>query len=450
MTVDSAWRRGLDPATEALIVEAVGSCERLPVMDRSVQRLLALIDDEESETSAVVEALEGDPTLAANMLRLANSAWAGRPVRAKTLRQALTLVGRKETRRLCLEAITFRFFERAPGNGRTSRGQLHIHAVSVATVAATAARLAGIPPELPHLAGLLHDCGKLVLPMAFGEEIMDEIAAVSPSGPARAAAEWERLGVDHACAGALLAEQSGLPEQLVAAIAWHHGGRHGAATPTAEIACVQLANAVVAMLGGGTPDPMLIDQTLATLGLECEALDALAEAMLGDAAPEDGLSRRVVDESSSSRDQLTGLPSRRSWMATVQAAMRQGHKGSVLLCDVDHLQSINDTFGRPTGDLVLTEVALILTHYGEAGRIGGDEFALWLPETVSPAMHAQSIFDEVTAAFEDSASLAVTVSVGVAIADHELAYALERADQALAVAKSSGGGRACYGHRLAA
>jgi diguanylate cyclase (GGDEF)-like protein/putative nucleotidyltransferase with HDIG domain len=451
MSVDSAWRRGLDPGTEDAIAQAVARCERLPIMDRTVQRILALTEDEESDTSELVEALEADPTLAANMLRLANSAWAGRPVKAKTLRQALALVGRRATRQLCLEAVTFRFFELAPGNGRTSRGQLHIHAVAVATVASAAAREAGIPPELPHLAGLLHDCGKLVLPMAFGEEVMDEIASEHASGPLRAVAEWERLGADHAYAGAVLAEHSGLPDALVEAIAWHHGGRQGCATPTPEIACVQLANAVVGMLNGDAPDPMLIDQTLADLGLGPESLDVLAAALLGDAAPERTLGSQVSEPSGDgTTDGLTGLPTRRSWMARVQADLRAGRKGSVLVCDLDRLGALNDTYGRPTGDLVLTEIAMILGHHGQTGRLGEDGFAVWLPDQTSPASYAEFIVDEVAGAFLDSTGLHVSISVGAAIAGHDLASTLERAHQALGAAKAAGGGRACYGHRLAA
>ena len=202
------------------------------MLDRSVQRVLALTEDAEAPTSELVAALESDPALAANILRYANSAYVARPIRAKTVRQAVTMVGRRATRQLCLEAVTFRFFELAPGNGRISLGQLHIHAVSVATVAAAAAQLVRIPEELPHLAGLLHDCGKLVMPVAFGDQQMDRLVTSSPWGIARAQAEWARLGVDHAYAGALFAIHSGLDPELAGAIAWHHGGRRGCIAPS--------------------------------------------------------------------------------------------------------------------------------------------------------------------------------------------------------------------------
>jgi diguanylate cyclase (GGDEF)-like protein/putative nucleotidyltransferase with HDIG domain len=444
------WQLGLDPRVKARSVEAISRCERLPVMDRSVQRVLALTEDDEAELSDLVSALEADPALTANVLRYANSAFVNRPLRAKTVRQAVTMVGRRVTRQLCLEAVTFRFFESAPGNGRLSRGQLHIHAVSVANAAAAVARLVGIPPEGPHLAGLLHDCGKLVMPLAFGEDVLDEIAAANPSGVARSETEWDRLGVDHAYAGALFAEQSGLAEELVAAIAWHHGGRRGFIAPSVEVACLQLANTVVGMLNGGAPDPTLLEETLQQLGLQSDALDVLAENVTGSApGAADGLGERVLElERLASTDELTGLANRRGWMASVKAAIRDRKTGSVLLCDLDDFKAVNDTYGHSAGDLVLTEVARILDRHGDAGRLGGDEFAVWVPGD-APAAVAERIVAEVLDRFSAPGQLAVGVSVGVAPSAGDLAAALEQADRALYAAKASGRGRACHAHELA-
>ena len=442
----SPWQRGLDADVETRAAEAISRCERLPVLDRAVQRVLAITDDEDSATSDLVAALEADPALAANILRFANSAYAGRPIRAKTVRQAVTMAGRKATRQLCLEAVTFRFFEAAPGNGHASRGQLHIHAVAVANVASAAANLVGISPELPHLAGLLHDCGKLVMPLAFGEDAMNEIADEHPCGVQRSAAEWERFGIDHAYAGALFAIQSGLDRDVVDAVAWHHGGRRGCVAPTPEIACVQLADTVVWMLAGASPDTTLLDETLASLGLGPDALDVLAERATDSAPGPGGLANRVEQlERLASTDELTGLSNRRHWMNSVRERVQGGEAGDVLLCDLDFFKAINDTHGHSTGDLVLTEIARILSLYGTAGRLGGDEFALWLP---ADAMHstsaAEQIVSEVAAAFPEHDRLSVSVSIGVACGGDDLADALERADRALYAAKAAGRGRACH------
>ena len=147
---------------------------QLPVLDRALRRVRELAGDPESDTNELVAALETDPGLAANVLRFANSAACARPVRAQTVRQAVTLVGRVSVGRLALEAAVCRFFELAPGTGGASRGLLHVHASQVAAVAGALADRAGADVEAAHLAGLLHDLGKLVMPLAFGEEALDD------------------------------------------------------------------------------------------------------------------------------------------------------------------------------------------------------------------------------------------------------------------------------------
>jgi diguanylate cyclase (GGDEF)-like protein/putative nucleotidyltransferase with HDIG domain len=442
--VANTWQLDLQPEVLETGMRAIDRCGQLPVMDRAVQRVLALTQDEQCELGELVTALEADPALAVNLLRYANSAHVGRPIQARTVRQAVVMIGRQATRQLCLEAVTFRFFEAAPGNGRMSRGQMHVHAVAVARVAAAAATMVSISADLPHLAGLLHDCGKLVMPIAFGEEAMDEIAALHPSGVERSKAEWDRFGVDHAYAGALLAEKSGLDDDLVAAIAWHHGGRRGCVAPSAEIACLQLANTVVGMLAGEQPDEALLAETLHTLGLGAEALDELAEAAGGGEprASQGGLGDRVSElERLASTDELTGLANRRHWMSTVREAIDSESGGNVLLCDLDHFKQINDTHGHATGDLVLMEVSRILERHGLAGRIGGDEFALWVPGEACPDV-AERIVTEVTATFGDHDQIHVGVSIGIASGLTDLSEALEVADRALYSAKAAGRGRA--------
>lgn len=443
-----SWQLDVPAEAASLTAEAIGRLDRLPVMDRAVQQVLAVTDDEDSGLDELVTALEADPALAVNLLRYANSAYVGSRVHAKTVRQAVVMIGREATKHVCLEAVTFRFFELAPGNGGISRGQMHTHAVSVAGVAAAAAEMASVPTGLPHLAGLLHDCGKLVMPVAFGEDAMDELAVAHPSAAERSGAERERFGIDHACAGAMFAADSGLDEQVVAAIAWHHGGRRGCASPTPEIACVQLADAVVGMLAGGAADDALIDSALAELGLADDALDALAERV---SAPEragagsgvsggGGLGARIATlERLANTDELTGLANRRHWMSTVRRKIASGLTGNVLLCDLDNFKDVNDTHGHAAGDLLLVEVARILSGHGLAGRVGGDEFALWVsgetPDTV-----ASRIVTEVASAF--GADRPIGVSVGVAPRASDLADALEWADRALYVAKATGRGRA--------
>ena len=274
------WREGIDPRALNRVSGAIAELAEFPVLDATVMRILQLCDDVDTTAADLVDALEQDPTFAANLLRYCNSAAAANPVRAKTVRQAVMLVGRRALRRLAMEAATFRFLERSRGNGRASFGQMHVHAITVATGAVTTAEEAGIPSDIVHLAGLIHDVGKLVLPQAFGEEACDMIARKYPSGGERVLMERQTFGIDHAQCGALLADAWGMDEEVVSLIAWHHGGPTGVSVPTPNVAAVQVADCVAAMLHGDDPDHLLLETALSRLDLSVDVLDVLADRIV--------------------------------------------------------------------------------------------------------------------------------------------------------------------------
>jgi diguanylate cyclase (GGDEF)-like protein/putative nucleotidyltransferase with HDIG domain len=352
----------------------------LPVLSGTVSRVRELASDPQGSTTDLVIAIEADEAFAANLLRYANSAANARPIRARTIRQAVMLLGRRALARMALEAATYRFLERFPGGAHLSRGQLHVHAVSVAAYAFTAAELRGAQADTAHLAGLLHDVGKLLMPAAFGVQALEDIAAEQPAGSARAALERKRLGLDHAQAGALLVGLSEPDDEVTRAIAYHHGGPTGLACPTPEAACVQIADAISHLVGGNEVDRTLLGIALDRLDAGPDLLDEIAEqagvapkTALGDLA--DAVGRLEV---AARTDDLTGLHNRASFIETVRRELSSGLSGTLLLCDVDHFTVLNEVHGHRTGDLVLSEVARVLSRHGVAGRVGGDEFGVWV------------------------------------------------------------------------
>lgn len=272
----TGWKDAIDPDASRRLVAVIDQLAASPVLDGTVTRILSLCDDPDSTTADLVATLEGDAAFAASVLRFANSAACARPIRAETIRQAVMLVGRQHLRRLSLEVATSRFLDPISGYGAASFGQLYQHGLAVATMSAAVAEHTGVPADTAHLAGLLHDIGKLVMPRAFGEEAVDELIGGNPHGASRVLAERERFGIDHAQAGALLAERWGCPAEVATAIALHHGGTTGLGSSTECVASVQLANEVVAMLGGSQPDHDLMEIALERIGLEVGELEALA------------------------------------------------------------------------------------------------------------------------------------------------------------------------------
>jgi diguanylate cyclase (GGDEF)-like protein/putative nucleotidyltransferase with HDIG domain len=409
------WESAVDADGAKDCSGAIAHLADFPVLDATVQRVIALCDDENATTADLVDALEHDPSFSANLLRFANSAAQAHPIRAKSIRQAVMLVGRRALRRLAIEAATFRFLERARGNGGAACGELHMHAVNVAACATVAANRVGVRGEAVHLAALVHDVGKLVLPVAFGAADCDAIAAEFPGGAERVRAERERFKIDHAQAGALLCLAWNLPDEVAAAVAWHHGGTDGFTVPDRAVACIQFANGVAAMIGKREPDRDLLKTAISATGVDASVFDEIAAAALPDAPPPGELARRFGDEGrSGGQDRLTQLPDRACWLGEVRTALETGIAGSVLLFDVDGLAAVNAAHGTRVGDFVLTQLARAVSPHGLAGRVGGDEIALFAELTLADADDlAASIARHVVGGFAQLEGAPVRVSAGV-------------------------------------
>ena len=157
----------------------------------------------------------------------------------------------------------------------------------------------------------------------------------------------------------------------------------------------------------------------------------------------------------SNTDPLTGLLNRRRFGERVvdetRRARRYGHALSVLCVDIDRLKAINDGFGHKAGDHALVAVCRVLLKNVRAidavARIGGDEFAVLLPDTSAGKTWAlsQRILADV-ARHRDALTRRLAVSIGIselrATTDLESGGMLAAADAALYRAKAAGGGQA--------
>lgn len=164
-------------------------------------------------------------------------------------------------------------------------------------------------------------------------------------------------------------------------------------------------------------------------------------------------------EQQARQDYLTGLFNRRFFMeqghAELVRAQRYGHALSVLMLDIDYFKKINDRHGHQAGDAVLKRLAdvmrEILRNVDIIGRIGGEEFAVLLPETdlQRAAEVAERLREEATRAVVTLVTgipLHFTVSIGVASLegkDVDLNTLINQADRALYQAKENGRNRVC-------
>lgn len=158
----------------------------------------------------------------------------------------------------------------------------------------------------------------------------------------------------------------------------------------------------------------------------------------------------------STRDPLTGLSNRGAILGELQnrfdLSRRHGRPLSVVMADLDHFKAINDTHGHGTGDLVLSAFGELvrqnLRGTDLAGRIGGEEFLMVLPETEQSG--ALQLAERIRASLERMGEsmvdgpIGITCSLGVgerSPEDREAGDLMGRADRALYEAKHGGRNR---------
>jgi HD-like signal output (HDOD) protein len=201
-------------------LESSSQLPTLPVLLAQVERALA---NEMTGVHALGQIIERDPALATKLLKVANSALFTRGDPITTIGAAVTRLGLRQVRSVCLAVGVVRAF----GTARTlDHRRYWEHSAAVALLAERLTqrcqRYAHIEGAEAYVAGLVHDVGLLILDQFFPAEF----AATQEETDAEARPRWqveiERLGIDHGeVAGNLLARWQ-LPGKVIAAVTFHH------------------------------------------------------------------------------------------------------------------------------------------------------------------------------------------------------------------------------------
>lgn len=221
-------------AAPALLPEPLGSALReavdkglieLPLLPEVAGQVLAACSDEECDVRKLSELIQRDPSMAANLLRVANSALYASPIPIVSLQQAVTRLGRLRIREA---AMIISCKTRVFRSGEESVRALFRHSVAAGTIAQELARMRRWNVEEAFLCGLLHDVGKPVMLNTLAE--LAQKLQISLSLEARDFA----IDETHAAVGSALVKHWKLPARLAETIEFHH-------RPTQSANCMQTA-----------------------------------------------------------------------------------------------------------------------------------------------------------------------------------------------------------------
>ncbi len=256
----------------------------LPALEASVLALERAFAQPETGAADLARILEGDPSLAAHILRVANSAYfnaSGRNFASVPL--AIARLGFRETQRLCTTiAVVHAFGGIGPHLDYVAFWK-HSVTVGIATrvIQKHCARMGLFDADEAYVAGLLHDTGILILDQYFPEAFRATREAAKAEG--RPAFETERIviGVDHGAIGGRFLTGCRFPVAVVEAVTWHHHPYESPHDRREGILAVHLADALCTSLGvgnGGDGLPGLhSDAVWRDLGLTADSMPSMVD-----------------------------------------------------------------------------------------------------------------------------------------------------------------------------
>lgn len=262
--------------------ELVTYCNSVTSLPAVYQRLDDAINDPYSDLSNIAAILSEDSSLAARLLRLANSAMFCFPSRVETVSRAITIIGTKQLRDLVLATSVIELFNKIPKE-HVSMESFWRHSIATgicARVIATYRREANV--ERFYVLGLLHDIGRLVMYLQIPEMVSRAIELSSDQRIPLYRVEQQQIGFDHAAVGKALLERWKLPASLQEGVAYHHMPEHASRYPE-EAATIHIADIIAnafKMGSSGEPTvPPFVEKAWNRLGLTVDQLPQLIEQM---------------------------------------------------------------------------------------------------------------------------------------------------------------------------
>jgi len=477
------------------LLDRVLESPRLPSLPTIAVEVIDLVQQKDVNIKQIANTIQHDPALCSKILKTVNSSFYGQAHAVSNITHALVVLGLNSVKTL---ALGFSLVANLKDSGGEGFDHLLFWKRSLYSATATKnlTRQLGLPQqEEAFLGGLLQDLGMLAMHQTLGDEYVQLVQQAGDDHRKLHACEQETLGIDHAEVGAALAESWQLPPVLVAPIRYHERPGDAPEELASMVRAVGVGNRVADVFIGANPGESLEafyadaeqwceldreagEDLLRSIHKESKEVQRLFDLPTGELEHPDAIlaranealmqitlqsqqqssaleqqNRELVEQVTT--DSLTDTANRRKFNEFVteafDTAVAANTALSVLFMDVDHFKQFNDTYGHPTGDRVLIEVAAVLKKLTPEGglvcRYGGEEFAVVLPgntrrEAAVLAERVRQAIASHTVESDDGEALSVTASIGVAAYEgvffEQAAHLIKAADQGVYAAKNAG------------
>ena len=219
---------------------------KLPRLHPSITRLLTISGEDDRTLKTFEEVFASDPSLAADLLRAANSVEFGLRAKVTSIPFALMVLGTDRTRSLAM-TIAFSKYNNIGAKMEPHGRPIWQHSLATAVVAEEIGACLGVRLTLQYTAGLMHDLGRLGMLMMTAHRYEEVLEAEYLSIQEANELETKLFGMTHARAGSFLAQTWHFPQILCDCVQAHHDVPNG--DEPDELHMVQLACIMAAELG---------------------------------------------------------------------------------------------------------------------------------------------------------------------------------------------------------